>query len=242
MISVVTWRWKPRAGYRSTYPPSTVNTLAAMVRRHYSHPHRFICVTDDPDGIDPGIEVLPDFGDFVGLPSPHGGKNPSCYRRLRMFHPDAAQWFGERFVSLDLDVVLTGDLSPVWNRPEDIVLWGDTNPTTFYNGSMLLMTAGARPQVWQDFDPVASPAKAKASGQFGSDQGWISYRLGPNEAKWTKADGVYSFRVHLHEGRSPLPENAKIVVFHGQYDPWDARTSRISWVREHYRLDAAVPA
>lgn len=241
--SVVCWRWKPREGYRSSYGPETVNVLRDMIRRQYPHPHRFICVTDDPHGIDAGIEVLPGWDDFAAVPSPHGGKNPSCYRRLRMFHPDAAQWFGQRFVSLDLDVVITGDLSPLWNRPEPIVFWGDTNPQpgSHYNGSMVLMTAGSRPQVWTDFDPATSPRRSLQARCWGSDQGWISYRLGKGEAKWTKADGVYSFRNDLKQSRV-LPPNAKIVIFHGAHDPWSPHAQQWPFVREHYRADAEVTA
>ena len=243
MLSVVCWRWLPRRGYRSTFPPSTVNVLRAMVSRHYPHPHRFICVTDDPDGIDPDVEILPDWHDFDGVLSPHGQKHPSCYRRLRMFHPDAAQWFGERFVSLDLDIVITGDLTPLFSRTEPIIMWGDTNPQpgSHYNGSLVMLSAGARPQVWTDFDPHVSPRKTIAARCFGSDQGWISYRLGPGEAKWSIKDGVYSFRNHLKEHRQ-LPENARVVVFHGATDPWTPYARNWPWVRQHYRINSTVAA
>lgn len=241
--TILTWKWKPFDGYRSSYGPETVNTLRSMVARHYPHPHRFVCVTDDPRGLDPRVEAIPLWNDFANVPNPHdiiGGlrrpKNPSCYRRLRMFHPEIATVFGKRFVSMDLDSVITGDLTPLWDRPEDIVFWGDTNPRTHYNGSMVLMTAGARPQVWTDFDPKVSPQKSKAAGCFGSDQGWISYRLGPGEAKWSKADGVYSFRNDIIPKRLPLPGNAKVVFFHGRYDPWaHVVQQQYVWVREHYR-------
>lgn len=232
--AVVCWRWAPPAGYRSTFGPETVNALFRSVRRHYPHPHRFICVTDQSHGIDPGVEVQPDFGDFARVPNPFGTKNPSCYRRLRLFHPEAARWFGQRFVSIDLDAVITGDLSALWNRSEEVVMWGDTNPTTFYNGSIMLLTAGARPKVWTDFDPLVSPAEARRAGQFGSDQGWISHALGPREAKWTQTDGVYSYRVHLAPRGGQLPPNARIVLFHGQVDPWDTRGQRIPWVKQHW--------
>lgn len=223
-------------GYRSVYAPDTVNVLQRMVRRHFPHPHRFVCVTDDPAGIDSDVEILAPWNDFADLPSPHGGNNPSCYRRLRLFHPDAAQWFGARFVSLDLDCVITGDLTPVWDRPEDFVMWGDTNRSTHYNGSMVLMSAGARPQVWTDFDPRTSPQRAKAAGCFGSDQGWISYRLGGGEARWNRLDGVYSFRVHIHPNLRVLPPGARLVFFHGQTDPWSPYVqANCPWVKEHYR-------
>lgn len=237
MLSVVTWRWEPHPGYRSTFPAVTVNTLKNMVARHYPDPHRFLCVTDDTDGIDPDITIVKPWNDFADVPSPSGGKNPSCYRRLRAFHPDIADTFSQRFVSLDLDIVITGDLRPLWNRPEDFVIWGDTNPRTFYNGSMFLMNAGARPQVWTQFDPQTSPKHARMAGHFGSDQGWVSYCLGPKEAKWSKADGVYSFRNDLQPlGMKQLPENAKIVVFHGMHDPWDAYPqANCPWLQEFYR-------
>jgi hypothetical protein len=130
---------------------------------------------------------------------------------------------------------VTGDLTPIFERPEDIVLWGDqTNPTTHYNGSLLLMTAGCRPQVWERFDPIYSPRESRSAGQFGSDQGHVSHVLGGGEAKFDKRDGVYSFRCHLLEGRLPLPADARIVFFHGRFDPWHERVSHIPWIREHY--------
>lgn len=233
--SVICWKW-PKPGYRSTFGPETVNRLRRMVARHYPHPHRFICVTDDAEGIDPAVEIVPDFRDFADLPSQHGERNPSCYRRLRMFHPDAAQWFGQRFVSLDLDIVITANLEALWHRPDDFAIYGDTNPTTYYNGSMVLMTAGARPKVWTDFDPETSPKLARRAGFFGSDQAWISYCLGDGERRFTKADGVYSFRNEIaRTADQALPSNARLVVFHGQIDPWHDRAQRISWIQEHYR-------
>lgn len=235
LLSVVCWKWLPPPGYRSVFGPETVNVLAKMVARHYPRPHRFICVTDDPKGINGHTEIVPDWKDFSDLRSPSGVRNPSCYRRLRMFHPEIAQTFGQRFVSLDLDVVITGDLTPLWDRTEDFVMTGDTNPRTHYNGSMVLMTAGARPQVWTKFDPVESPRAARAAGHFGSDQGFISYLLGPNEKKWTTADGVYSFRNHLQPKGCALPTDAKVVIWHGEHDPWSAFGMRIEWVRQHYQ-------
>lgn len=242
--SVICWRWQPRPGYRSSYGPETVNTLRAMVARHFPHPHRFICVTDDAKGIDPRVDVMPAWDDYATVPSPHGGKNPSCYRRLRMFHPDAAQWFGQRFVSLDLDVVITGDLTPLWHRDEDIVLWGDTNPQpgSHYNGSMILLTAGSRSKVWTQFDPKVSPRQTLAARAWGSDQGWLSFCLGGGEAKWGKADGVYSFRNHLRTNPRNLPENARLIVFHGSQDPWTHPANQLPWVQRHYCASEAVAA
>lgn len=234
MLSVVSWKWRPLPGYRSAFAATHVNVLRRMVARHYPTPHRFLCVTDDAAGLDPEVEVVPLWPDFADVPSPWGPRQPSCYRRLRAFAPDIASVFGDRFVSLDLDVVVTGDLAPLWDRPEDFVIWGDTNPRTRYNGSMFLLRAGARPEVWSRFHPARSPQQAKAAGQFGSDQGWISYVLGPKEARWTAKDGVYSYRNEIVPKSGALPSNARIVIFHGAVDPWSKDAWRLPWVRAHW--------
>jgi hypothetical protein len=232
--SVVCYKWQTE-GYRSTFGPESVNVLARMVRRHYRPDVRVICVTDQPDGIDSSVEIVPDWKDFVQVRSPHGAGQPSCYRRLRSFHPDIGAAFGSRFVTVDLDCVVTGDLTPVWERDEDFVIWGDTGPKTLYNGSMVLMTAGARPQVWTDFDPLLSPSTSKSAGLWGSDQGWISYRLGKGEAMWTIADGVVSYRNHVLPSEGRLPANARIVFLHGANDPWQPHVAqRHRWLMESY--------
>ena len=238
--TVVCFKWAPRPGYRSTYAPETVNALKRMVQTHYQHDHRFVCITDDSAGIDADVEIVPLWQDFADIPSPHGGKNPSCYRRLKLYAPEMADVLGSRFVAIDLDTVLTADVMPLWDRPEDIVLYGDTNPKTHYNGSMVLMTAGSRAKVWETFDPRRSPRLAMDSGAFGSDQGWISYCLGGGEAKWTRADGVYSYRNHLAPKGGRLPADARLVNFHGSTDPWSPRVRGLSWIQQHYYGEAVA--
>ncbi len=239
MLRVVCWKWKPAAGYRSTFGPETVNTLKRMVARHYAGAHELVCITDDAEGIDADVRVIPLWEDFAKVPSPHGPGNPSCYRRLKAFSKEAAQLIGERFVSIDLDCVIVGDLAPVWDRVEDFVIWGDTSPRTPYNGSMFLLRAGTRAKVWEGFDPLRSPAIAKAKGYWGSDQAWIGAALGPDEPRWGRADGVYSFRNDLQNQYAParpLPDDARVVFFHGKHDPWDHDVqAKYAWVSEHYR-------
>lgn len=235
MLRVVTWFWKPAHAYRSKFSAVHVNMLRMMVARHYGKPHEFVCVTDAPDGLDPSIRVVPAWNDFADIPSPHGRHNPSCYRRLRAFAPDIETAFGPRFVSLDLDTVIVGDVTALWDRPEDFVIWGETNPRSYYNGSMWLLKAATRTKVWTEFNPKTSPQVAKNAGNFGSDQGWISYCLGKGEATWTIEDGVYSYNVHLRSHPNTLPANARIVMFHGGIDPWSPVAQQIPWVRKHYQ-------
>jgi len=236
-LTFVTFKWEAYPGYRSTFRAEHVNVLFRMIDRHYQAEHRNVCVTDDPVGIDTGIEVLPLWNDFANVPNPNGGaRNPSCYRRLKLFHPDAWKQFGERVVAMDLDTVITGDLTPLFDRPEDFVIWGQTDfpKTQWYNGSLWMLRTGTRTKVWSEFQPNVSPRMAMMAGKKGSDQGWFSYILGPKEAIWTTADGVYSYRVHLSKMNWQLPENAKFVAFHGATDPWSYKAQQLDWVRQHW--------
>lgn len=235
-LKIVCWKWKPVPGYRSHYSHEQVNVFANMVRRHYPDPHEVVCITDDPTGIDPSVRIIPLWDTYRHIPSPHGGVNPACYHRLQMYAPEARDIIGERFVSVDLDCVIMGDMRPVWNRKEDYLIWGETLRTTPYNGSMQMMTAGARRQIWDDFDPVESPKATVKAGYHGSDQAWISYKLGPNEARWTRKDGVFSFRIDVRKNGGKMPEGARIIFFEGHIDPWSPAALHIApWIKDHWK-------
>ncbi len=235
-ITFVTFKWKPYNGYRSKFDGETVNVLYRMVKRHYHGPFKFVVLTDDATGItEPGVEIRRLWNDFAAVPNPSGIGNPSCYRRLRLFAENPGEFLGERFACLDLDMVITGDITAMFNRPEDFLIWRSCTHGNPYCGAMWYLRAGARPQVWRDFDPVMSPIATKRAKIFGSDQAWIAYSLGPDEAVWDKNDGVYSFRLDL-AGRQTLPAGVKVVQFHGKSSPWEADAQRKhSWIKDHYR-------
>lgn len=210
-----------------------------MVRRNLHVPHEIVCVTDDVVGIDDSIRIVPLWQDHGGIANPSFRVGPSCYRRLRAFAADAAEFLGERILSIDLDTVIVGDITPLVDRDEDFVIWGDTARNTAYNGGLWLLKAGTRTKVWETFDPVQSPRMTRAARILGSDQAWISYILGPKEKKFTRADGVYSFRNDLQQrGIKALPDNARVVMFHGRHDPWQSEVqATYPWVRKHWHAD-----
>jgi hypothetical protein len=187
----------------------------------------------------------------------HPTNRPNCYPRLKTFAADFAEKVGPRFVSLDLDMVLIGDMANLWHRPEEFVIY-DAKGDDHYNGSMFLMTSGSRTQVWENFDPVNSPRITMAKGMRGSDQAWIRYCLSPNAATWTNAEGVFAYlhlippyrhrrlrNVNIHvpsSARKPetardgrLPPKAEMVIFAGEFKPWDAQARIMSpWIDQYY--------
>jgi hypothetical protein len=216
-LTFVSFKWR-QLGFPTVYTAQHVNRWAAQVRRHHKGEARFLCCTDDPAGIDSSIDIV-DIGPDDGLCNPHGAAFPNCYRRLRLWAPDAGAVFGHRFVLMDLDCAVVGNLTPLFTRPEPVVLWRDPGyPRQPYNGGFYMLSAGARPQVWTKFRGRESIASARK--YIGSDQAWMALALSHREAVWTEKDGVLSWKKHVRSLRS-LPPHARIVFFHGREKPWD---------------------
>jgi len=243
MLDVICFKWYT-PNYRSKFDANTVNVLRNMVARHLRLPHRFTCITDDWKGIDSGIRIIPLWDTFSTVPNPSNPRNPSCYRRLPIFSEEAREIIGERIACLDLDAVITNDITTLFDHEHDFVIWGGQSVQprarggkvySWYNGSLMYLRAGTRTRVWTEFDPKTSPQKAHLANARGSDQGWISYVLGNKERIWSTDDGVYSYRNQIATSRHRLPANARFVAFHGHYDPWMPEVQRANpWIREHY--------
>jgi hypothetical protein len=232
VITVLTWFWRQEKS-RAHYLAEHVNIWADMVRRNLSMPHRIACVTDNPEGIDPSVKIIKPPGDFLDITNPRWSNGrPQCYRRLSMFRRDAAKIFGKRFVCMDLDCVIGGPLDPLFDRPEDLVLFKGTLRNRPYNGSMQLITAGCRPQVFEDFSQEA----ALESGRLfcGSDQAWLAHKLGWNEATWGEADGVHWFGPKYRQ--SAKVSTPRILFFPGSLKPWNIAPVH-PFTRDHYRRD-----
>lgn len=239
-LTFVTFRWQPPSGYRSNFAPETVQVLRKMIARHYHQPHRFVCITDDTKGLK-GIETFPLWPDHGWVVNPSGSHNPSCYRRLKLFAPEAKGWFGERLVCMDLDTVIVGDITPLFQADVDFKIWGCSDyKSQWFNGSLWMLKTGSHPEVWQTFDPRTSPRAARKAGCFGSDQAWMRYVLGNKQPVWDESDGVYSYRKHIAINGNVLPANARIVCFHGKIDPWNYAVAQVPWIKEHYYADLAV--
>lgn len=208
-----------------------------MVRRNLSLPHRIACVTDLP--LPPGVEQIIPPGDFEAVQPRWGPLKPNCFRRLAMFRRDAAKLFGERFVCMDLDCVVGGPLDPLFNRKEDLVLFNGTSESRPYNGSMMLIRAGCRPELYEKFSQAA--ANAAGDAFLGSDQAWLSLCLGWGEATWGEADGAYWWGKQYQEKRAEYRKRKQIfaprvLFFPGKVKPWTLAELRIDpFVTANYR-------
>jgi hypothetical protein len=240
VLSVVCW--KLRRDGQTMFGPEYVNRLRAARERRLQLTHELVCVTDDAAGLDGDVRIVP-------MPTTYAS-TPRCRRRMQIFSREFAREhrFGRRILSIDLDVVIVGDLTPLLSREEPLVCWKVAHAQV-YSGSFLLMHAGVLDGLWQRFaaDPEGYPRSIQPRG-VPSDQAMLNaYLRGTVVPHWTEADGFvtyygagYERLEHLGVGprRQELPPGARIVVL-GSADKAVMDEGRYAWVREHW---SALPA
>ena len=229
MITVVCWKWGNL--FSSVY----VNRLRTALERHLHLEHELVCVTDDATGIDPRVRIVP-------LPTTYAN-TPRCRRRMQIFSREFASGIGKRILSIDLDMVIVGDITPLVNRTEPIVCWR-VDYAGVYSGSFHLMDAGVLDPLWRMYKaaPEAFPASVQPRG-IPSDQAMLNWYLRDKRvAQWTSKDGLVTYFGAGYErfekyGVGPsnpnLPKGARIVVL-GSDDKAVMDEGRFPWVREHW--------
>lgn len=222
---ISTWFWG------TAYSLDYVAKLFAGVRRHHKGPFRLVCVTDQPEKVSKlGIEpiVIPKADRYLL-------EVKGCFARLRMFDP---QWqskngITDQLVNIDLDTVVTGPIDSLFDRPEPfVILHGGNfaNPCKF-GGALMMLRAGAHPEVWAEFSLEAAGKCPYYS--FPDDQGWIWDRL-PDAAGWAcgPESGVYVFRKTHWPRADYLPRGARLVTFNGWRNPESFK--KLDWIRKHW--------
>lgn len=218
MLKVVSFFWGEK------YTPAHVDKLYHALRKNLHIPFEYVLFTDKKLPINENIDQRPLWDKCRNL----GG----CYNRLYIFHEKWEKELAQRFICIDLDCVITGDITPIFSRQEDFIINAyqplKNNKGLIdqrYNGAMFMMNAGARKSVWHEFDPKKTPKILKQDPAIvGTDQAWIRKHLGPGERTWNVDDGIYEARNLGHK----LPANCRLVFFAGDRDP---STSRLNWVR-----------
>lgn len=228
-LTFVCWKWT-QPGIGRDFRSKHVNVLASMLRRHYHGPHRLVCVTDDPAGLDNEVEPMPTPAEFADLVNVSGERFPNCYRRLWNFSSAAAEAYGTRMVSIDIDCVIASDITPLFDTDETFVGWRDER----FNwdkiaGGIYYLRTGAHADVWDEFDPVRSLNLCRAAGITGSDQAWITYKLRHMPGRWDRTAGLCKATwVKSADG-------VRIGFTTGVNPPWSAKGRQKSpWIVEHW--------
>ena len=232
------------------YGPQYVNKLHSMVRRHLTRPHRFVCLTDDPVGINPGIEVKPipavGFSEFdTRQPWTFG----HGWLKLTSFADPLYDLHG-RTLFLDLDIVIVDNIDGFFDLPGEFCVikeWDKQDGTG--NTSVYLYRIGAHADVLQ----YLKNGYPQAVTQVRNEQEFITqYLARQGKVSYWPASWCVSFKRHcvprglMSWVRAPsIPPGAKIVAFHGKPNPpdaiagdsgkWYRRVPPTPWVAEHWR-------
>lgn len=207
------WGDWPAPGWGERY----VARLREGVRKHLTLPHRFIVYADNPDRL-PGYDVRP-----LNPPSWKG-----CLPKIYVHGPEAA--LEGRVLLLDLDNVITGSLDEIaaYDGPLCVRAWfaGWDRGEVVADGDMIAFEAGA-PESRCLWDALASDPMGVEDETGGRERFLIRGMVKPDLWQQIVPGQIVSYKNHVI-GRE-LPEDARIVSFHGHPRP---HTIKDKWLKE----------
>ena len=145
MATILCMKWGTK------YGPEYVNRLHSMVRRHLTIPHRFVCLTDNRDGLHADIETFP----IPSLELPAGAPERG-WTKLVSFSPALSAPGGPELkgevLFLDIDIVIVGNMDGFFQHPGEFLIIRDWQKGDYTgNSSVYRWTAGAHPDVLEYF-------------------------------------------------------------------------------------------
>ena len=208
-----------------------VNKLYRAVTRHLSLPHRFVCLTDNTRGLDPGIETFPIPDMPVDITGPERG-----WKKILTFREELYDLRGP-CLFLDLDVLIRDTIDKFFSIDGDVLIikdWLKQDGTG--NSSVYRFEIGRHADVLQEFVRTWPEVK----NQYRNEQEFISAVLLRKQAlgywpdNWClsfKRHCMYHFPLSLF--KTPrCPDSAKIIVFHGHPNPDEATAGNAGkWYR-----------
>lgn len=223
-VNIICLKWGTR------YPASFTNILHASVRRHLRRPFRFVCFTDDPTGLDEGIDAQP----FPPCPDERvlraGAHWPNIFVKLCLFQDGLAGLRGPTLF-FDVDVVIQQDIDCFFDYlpGKNVIIhnWVERRKQLLRgrpaigNSSCFRFEAGKSDYVYQTF--LAEIEQAVDRAHYTTEQAFMTHAM--REVHWWPEAWVRSFKrscvppFPLNLLVAPKKPDAKVLVFHGNPDP-----------------------
>lgn len=221
-VTIFCMKWGNKFG------PHYVNRLHAMVRRFLQRPHRFVCLTDDGEGLHPEITVLP----LPDMTWNEGIRSWGWWKVGLFSESEHLGGLTGRALFLDLDVVITGPIDDLFTYPGTILLPRDYRRVRVRgddyvgNTSVLRFEIGQHVGLMEQFRAENPPKNSTLR----NEQEYVSrYFHQRGELSYWPSGWCPSFKRHCvrpwplsHFLTPRLPEGAKVVVFHGHPNPAEA--------------------
>jgi FkbM family methyltransferase len=198
------------------YGPEYVNTLFDMVRRNLpaGFPGDFVCLTDDPTGLEEGIKTLPLPGGLTGW-----------WNKLCLFAPGVFP-DEERVLYFDLDTVITGPLDSIATYRGGFTTLRDAYRPNGLQSAVMMWEVGCE-QIWEVWHHKGCPMDERG------DQGFIEDYFGEKLPPRLQDLFPEKFRSYKVECRNHIPKGTSVVFFHGHPRPHEVTTG---WVPEVWKV------
>jgi len=240
-VNVVCLKWG------ELYGAEYVNKLFNMVSRNLSLPFRFICLTENGNGLEPGVEIwpLPEFEE----PPWEYARVCSAWRKLALFKSGLADMQG-KILFLDLDVVIVDNIDCFFTYSKTLAMienWYQPNQN-IGQASAMCFAAGEPERLLTHY--LADPLMVL--NQYPTEQAFISGHLN-GECAFFPELWCQSYKMHampqglkkFFKRANVLPQGAKILVFHGRPNPPDAIRGewgkRFPWYKRWYKVLSPSP-
>ncbi|MDF7679632.1 hypothetical protein PT300_03010 [Enterobacteriaceae bacterium ESL0689] len=150
---------------------------------------------------------------------------PGWWSKIEIFNPEAVT---DDIFYIDLDIVITGDISQILNNQKLTMLSDFFFPAKTKNSAIMRIPHEEKYKVWEIFKRY--PELFMSRYKEGGDQEFIS-KIYPHAAVWQEIlpGQIVSYKKHVihkkkHEhatGNGHIPTDARIVCFHGKPRPWE---------------------
>lgn len=202
MLNVACVKWG------EAYGPEYVNILADMVARSLRRDFKFICFTDDPEGIGPAVEARPLPPDLHGW-----------WTKLYLFKPGH---FDDRVLYFDLDTVILGGLEELAEYDGDFAILEDFYRKEGYGSGVMAWRPDFGAHIWERYVEAGYPKMA------GGDQTWIERCV--KDVDFLQTLYPQRFRSYKADCQDDIPAGTWVVCFHGQPKPHNCGHAQIEQV------------
>lgn len=231
-VNILCFKWG------TLYSADYVNRLYRGVKAHMDRPFRFVCVTDNAEGLVDGIDTCPI------PPAPEGWKPnarykrwPGIYLKLMVFKPGFADLSGPTLF-LDIDQIITGDMGKFFDyEPGRFCIihnWIEWHKRIFRkapligNSSCFRFDAGEKSAyIYEKW--ISELDHAQDQQFFRTEQAYMTHAVGVDNISWWPENFVRSFK---RSCQRPWPLNhflapkfnpdTLILCFHGHPSPQEA--------------------
>jgi len=219
------------------YSADYVNILKNMCDRHITIPYQFHCLTENPQGINENINIIP-------LPNLPGIK--TWWSKLYMFAPELP--IQGNILYFDLDVIIFRNIDQLFSyNPKKFMIIRDFNRCRIpdwklSNSSCMRWEKGQLEYLWNEFMPNPSKVMQVNHG----DQDWITKKA-RDDINWWPEEWIRSYKweiigydntkiikdkKYIFQNPPTVTEQNCVAVFHGKPDPHECADA---FVVDHWR-------